>query len=135
MGPHYKWPDTWITGVISPYLLGVITPLITGRGPPCEVVSKISKIPSFTGQPVVNFGAGSNRELYTFCQVSRTHLREPLSFVIFLRGGGVVQWGDYIIYFPTFVLAHDGFSVPVLSPVSGSLTCEICKVVRETDQF
>ena len=30
----YKWPYNWETGVIS-LLVGVITPLITGRGPPC----------------------------------------------------------------------------------------------------
>ena len=30
----YKWPYNWVTGVIT-LLIGVITPLITGRGPPC----------------------------------------------------------------------------------------------------
>ena len=31
----YKWPrKKWITGVIT-LLIGVITPFITGRGPPC----------------------------------------------------------------------------------------------------
>ena len=30
----YKWPYKWVTGVIT-LLIGVITPLITGRGPPC----------------------------------------------------------------------------------------------------
>ena len=45
MGPRYKWPGTWITGAIT-VVIGVITPLISARGPPCEGVSKISKIPS-----------------------------------------------------------------------------------------
>ena len=35
----YKWPYNWVTGVIT-LLIGVITPFITGRGPPC-MVSKI----------------------------------------------------------------------------------------------
>ena len=30
----YKWPYKWVTGVIT-LLIGVITPSITGRGPPC----------------------------------------------------------------------------------------------------
>ena len=30
----YKWPYKWITGVITP-ISGVITLLITGRGPSC----------------------------------------------------------------------------------------------------
>ena len=29
----YKWPDKWVTGVIT-LLMGVITPFITDRGPP-----------------------------------------------------------------------------------------------------
>ena len=33
--PKYEWPYKWVTGVITP-LIGVITPLITGRGPPCR---------------------------------------------------------------------------------------------------
>ena len=30
----YKWPYKWVTGVIT-LLMGVITPFITDRGPPC----------------------------------------------------------------------------------------------------
>ena len=30
----YKWPYKWVTGVIT-LLIGVITPFITSRGPPC----------------------------------------------------------------------------------------------------
>ena len=30
----YKWPYKWGTGVIT-VLIGVITPVISGRGPPC----------------------------------------------------------------------------------------------------
>ena len=37
----YKWPYKWVTGVITPLLLGVIIPFITGWGPPC------SKLPQF----------------------------------------------------------------------------------------
>ena len=31
---NYKWPYKWVTGVIT-LLIGFITSLITGRGPPC----------------------------------------------------------------------------------------------------
>ena len=31
----YKWPYKWVTGVIT-LLMGVITPFITDRGPPCS---------------------------------------------------------------------------------------------------
>ena len=31
----YKWPCNWVTVVIT-LLVAVITPLITGRGPPCR---------------------------------------------------------------------------------------------------
>ena len=31
----YKWPYSWVTGVITP-LIVVITPVTTGRGPPCR---------------------------------------------------------------------------------------------------
>ena len=33
----YKWPCKWVTGAIT-LLIGVITPFITGRGPPCTLV-------------------------------------------------------------------------------------------------
>ena len=32
----FKWPYIWVTGVIT-LLTGVITPVLTGRGPPCRV--------------------------------------------------------------------------------------------------
>ena len=34
----YKWPYKWVTEVIT-LLIGVITPFIAGRGPPCNNVS------------------------------------------------------------------------------------------------
>ena len=34
-----KWPYKWITGVIT-LLIGVVTLLITGRGPPCGKTEK-----------------------------------------------------------------------------------------------
>ena len=36
----YKWPYKWVNGVIT-LLIGVITPLITSRGPPCRDLVKV----------------------------------------------------------------------------------------------
>ena len=38
-GP-YTWPDTWETGVVT-ILIGVITPYITGWGPPCKNLKSV----------------------------------------------------------------------------------------------
>ena len=41
----YKWPSKWVTGVITLPTV-VITPLITGRGPPCISISQtVSQFP------------------------------------------------------------------------------------------
>ena len=40
----YKLPYKWVTGVIT-LLMGVITPFITGRGPPCGVVFVFAAAP------------------------------------------------------------------------------------------
>ena len=39
----YKWPYHWVTGVISP-ISGVITILITGRGPTLYVFPLLSEV-------------------------------------------------------------------------------------------
>ena len=46
----YKWPYKWVTGVIT-LLIGVITPFITGRGPPCRVLKGRSKGRGFPKVP------------------------------------------------------------------------------------
>ena len=39
MGPLFQWPYKWVTEVIT-LLIGVVTLLITGRGPPCRKEQK-----------------------------------------------------------------------------------------------
>ena len=60
----YEWPYKWVTGVITP-LMGVITPLITGRGPPCRNFGEF-----FCGMT----GHGSHGEKFSLPPLSRGSL-------------------------------------------------------------
>ena len=46
----YKWPYTWVNVVLTP-LTGVITPLWTGRGPPCRANCHFKQILFLHGLP------------------------------------------------------------------------------------
>ena len=44
----YKWPYKWVNGVMT-LLIGVVTPLITGRGTPCtDFCGCFSKVVAFS---------------------------------------------------------------------------------------
>lgn len=46
----YKWPYTWVNAVVTP-LIGAITPLWTGRGPPCRANCHFKQILFLHGLP------------------------------------------------------------------------------------
>ena len=88
---NYKWPDKWVTGAIT-LLIGVITPLITGRGPPCRSFRKPK------GAKGIRQPEGIGRDLDPFCCLFGGDVSEHVVFLsklcdsTFLKGSCESQY-------------------------------------------